>query len=317
MTRKTTIVSTLFFITFFVLTSGAKTKDYIEDPYYLKGLALSPIDPAIVEQGHGFAATNTDTLRFFGNSKVPPFWQIAQWYSKYDLAHSPLTKTKYGYTHTNQGKSISVSKNGVLTLEIKTGNEYTVPRTTENWPHLLIQHDFTTPINLSAFRDFILSFSMRLLYCQNRMSAAEYNSGLHTAQSPFYLMLRNTNKTSPDYGNQVWFGVASFDYRDTTLAVTPKVTWDIGTSTYIYQLPPRMVWGNILFTDCRWHSCKVDILTMIQNAIIFLQRQNLFKNTTIKDLQVTHMNFGWECPGTFDAAVQVKNFSLKARPIVP
>lgn len=304
-------------MTFCVLTSEAKTKDYIEDPSYLKGLALSPIDPAIVQQGGGFAATNTDTLRFFGSNKKVPFWQIAQWYSKYDLAHTKLIKTKYGYTHANQGKSISVSRHGVLTLEIKTGNEYTVPRTTENWPHLLIQHDFTTPINLSALRDFLLSFSMRLVYCKNRMSPAEYNSDLHTVQSPFYLMLRNVNKASSDYGSQLWFGVPSFDYRDTKLAATPKVTWDIGTSTYIYQLSSRLVWGDILFTDYRWHTCKVDILTMIQNAITFLQQQNLFKNTTINDLQVTHMNFGWESPGTFDAAVQVKKFSLKANTVAP
>ena len=130
-------------------------------------------------------------------------------------------------------------------------------------------------------------------------------------------MLRNANPASSDYGSLLWFGVPSFDYRDKKLADTPHVSWDIGTSTYIYQLPPRSVWGDILFTDHQWHTCKVDIIAMMQKAITFLQQQNLFKNTTIKDLQVTHMNFGWECPGTFDAAVQVKKFSLKGRPIKP
>ena len=40
-----------FFMFFCVLTSSATIKNYIEDPSYLNGLALSPINPAIVQQG--------------------------------------------------------------------------------------------------------------------------------------------------------------------------------------------------------------------------------------------------------------------------
>jgi len=36
----------------------------------------------------------------------------------------------------------------------------------------------------------------------------------------------------------------------------------------------------------------------------------------LTDLKITGMNFGWEVPGTFDAAIQVKNISLKAVPYI-
>ena len=308
----------VFFATCILFVANISTaKDFIHDPKFLYGFALSPLNPALVQQGGGFATTNTDTLRFRHHLSEPPFWQVAQWYSHFDLAKSPRSRTKYGFTHTNIGKSISVSRHHILTLEIKTDKEYSTPRTTENWPHLLIQHDFATPINLSELSSLRLSFSLRLLYCKNCMSADSYNSSLHTIQSPFYLMLRNDNPRSLDYGSLLWFGVPSFDYRDRQLPASPIVSWDIGTATYIYQAPPRAIWGDILFTDHQWHTAQVDVLTMIQQAIIDLNKQNLFKNTTVKDLEITHLNFGWESPGTFNAAIQIRNISLKYLSAIP
>lgn len=42
-----------------------------------------------------------------------------------------------------------------------------------------------------------------------------------------------------------------------------------------------------------------------------MKGKGYFKDTDWEDLEITGMNFGWEIPGTFDAAVSIRNISLK------
>lgn len=260
-------------------------------------------------KGGGFAKTNTDTLRF-SRRRGLPVWQACQWHSKYDLAKTPLSKGRYGKTYANRGKSISLSRSHVLTLEVAASAEYDAPRTAADpWTHLLIQQDFSG-LRMADCSQLLLSFDVRLLYCKNRMGSA-FNPSLHTAHAPFYLYLRNVNKRSADYRKSLWLGLLSFDYRDKQMSAEPTISWDKGTSMYIYQMPQREMWGNILFADQKWHSMHADIVAQFATALRAMKARGLFADSELRDFQVTGMNFGWEVPGTFDAALQVRKFSLR------
>ncbi|MFQ8826606.1 MAG: hypothetical protein ACLR76_03155 [Alistipes sp.] len=101
-----------------------------------------------------------------------------------------------------------------LTLDITTSTEYRSPRTADGaWPHLLIQQDFTQRPNIGRIRHLYFAMDLRIEHCERRMSDEQYDESLHTAQSPFYFFMRNTNPRSPDYGLSLWVGVPSFDYR--------------------------------------------------------------------------------------------------------
>ena len=152
---------------------------------------------------------------------------------------------------------------------------------------------------------------LRIEHCERRMSDEQYDESLHTAQSPFYFFMRNTNPRSPDYGLSLWVGVPSFDYRYERLSDEEYVQWDIGTATYIYAIPPRSIWGDVSFHDGEWHSARLDLLPLIRRGVAAMQAKGQFVHTMPEDLELTGMNFGWEVPGTFDAGLQIRNLSIR------
>ena len=286
-------------------TNERKTKgrEVLGDPQFRRGMAISPLWPAIVQNNGGFEKTNTDTIRF-GRRSGKPVWQMAQWASRYDLGGTPPVRQADGsVAYANEGKRIVRSADGTLTLDITTSTEYRSPRTADGaWPHLLIQQDFTHRPNIGRIRHLYFAMDLRIEHCERRMSDEQYDESLHTAQSPFYFFMRNTNPRSPDYGLSLWVGVPSFDYRYERLSDEEYVQWDIGTATYIYAIPPRSIWGDVSFHDREWHSARLDLLPLIRRGVAAMQAKGQFVHTMPEDLELTGMNFGWEVPGTFGSS---------------
>lgn len=290
--------------------------EIIGDNTFEQGFALTPLDPRTVQQGGGFEKTYLDTLAF-NREATSPVWHIAQWYSKYNLAHAELkTETDGSLSYANEGNSKKVvlySDNSLL-LEVNASKEYDKARTKEEqWPHLLIEQSFheNSP-TVGNKKSIQFSFELKLEKEENQMEEETFDPSLHTAQSPFYFDIKNINENSPDYNQKIWFGIASYDYRYTETSTREIVSWDIGTNAYIYQIPERLFWGNISFQDKKWHKGEADLKPLIQRALAAMQEKSVFMHSTLDDLAITGMNFGWEVPGTFDVAVKVRNISLKA-----
>jgi hypothetical protein len=286
--------------------------EVIGDIHFKNGLAVSPLHPRIVTEAGGFEKANTDTV-YFEKQDVLPVWQMCQWYSKYDLAGAQAVKhPDNSIAYSNQGKKIVRYADGSLLLDITTSTEYEHPRRDEeNWPHLLIQQDFPEMPVIGKVEHLNFSIQLQIVKCENKMEVGDFNANLHTAQSPFYFILRNNNKASEDYNASMWFGIPSFDYRYTGMSETESISWDTGTGMYIYNVPQKLIWGNISFQDEQWHKAEVDILPLIIKAVSAMKTRGLFQSTRLSDLVLTGMNFGWEVPGTFDAAIVVKEISLK------
>lgn len=284
----------------------------IQDTLFEKGFALTPLDPAIVQQGGGFEKTYVDTLDFGGEGSHP-VWMLAQWYSKYDLADTPLKKDTDGsLVYANAGKKFALYPDHSLWMEVDAGNEYDSARVNgQPWPHLLIAQNFGAGSPKVGDADR-LEFSMELKIekCENKMAAGTYDPNIHTAQSPFYFILVNDNPNSDDYGQKIWFGLPSFDYRYQTLRDNEIVLWDIGTGMYIYDVPETKIWGHVSLHDGQWHTTRIDLIPLIERAVQAMREKGLFRNTVTGDLKITGMNFGWEVPGTFDAALRVRGISL-------
>lgn len=291
---------------------GAQDKvEHILDADFSHGLAISLLDPQKVISGGDFGATNPDTLRFGRPYVGPPYWQICQWFSKYDISTAQPETTRYGTSYVNEGKSISLTDDGVITLEVKTSNEYDAPRVADqNWVHLLLLQRFLPSIALKDVETLTLGFSLRIDYYKNCLGPEEFNPLLHTAHSPFYFLMTNTNPETPEYKQGLWLGLHSFDYRYSRLWNESHYMLDPGTQIYISDMPPRKVWGDIDFKDLEWHSFSVDLVPYLEEVFDYLHDKNLFTGSTFRDMTILEMNFGWESPGTFDAAVQMKGMSL-------
>ena len=314
------LINSIFFLAAFDASSQPEKRSGAEkqgrevfiDRLFEHGFGLSPLDPKIVQQGGGFEKTNVDTL-YFGKERQIPAWQLAQWWSKYTLADViPEIGGDGSITYKNAGKRFARFTDGSLLLELTTSKEYDHPRKDgEPWPHILLEQKFRerSPVVGNA-KELRFSMEIKLVKCENQMKPGTFNDKLHTAQSPFYFVLEDCKKGSKGKGKYVWFGIPSFDYRYKHTGNKEKVSWDIGTNTYIYNAPENTLWGEVSFQDGKWHKANADILPLIKRALKIMQSKGVFVTTTLADLKITGMNFGWEIPGTFDAALCVKNFSL-------
>jgi len=297
-------------------SQGDGSRQVFADVSFENGFALTPTDPKTVRQGGGFEKTYLDTLDF-GMKSPRPIWQVAQWHSKYNLANSKSKIDKSGclvYTNEGDSRRFGKCKDGSLLLEVNASKEYDKPRVKgEQWPHLLISQRFRerSP-NVGTTDKMIFSFAIRILHCENKMMAETFDRSLHTAHTPLFFIVRNTNKESKDYNQSIWFGLPSFDYREDKFNDNEKIHWDIGTAKYIYSVAPRTVWGDVRLGDGQWHKTQLDLKPLILKGLEAMKSKNVFLNTTPQDLSVTEMNFGWEVPGIFDAAVQIKELSLLA-----
>lgn len=283
----------------------------IGDIQFEEGFAVSPLDPSIVHEKGSFEKVNTDTL-YFDKKDVLPIWQMSQWYSKYDLANAPVKENVDGsIEYFNEGKRIIRYTDNSVLLDITTSAEYDAPRKDgEHWPHLLIEQSFGKKPNIGKVSRLLYSMSLKLVKCENKMGD-DFNASFHTAQSPFYFILRNCNEQSEDYNKSIWLGIPSFDYRYPELSADELISWDIGTNMYIYNIPPKSIWGNVSFHDKEWHEAQLDILPLVTIAVEAMKAKGFFTKTDLSELELVGMNFGWEVPGTFDAAILVKGISLK------
>lgn len=308
------------FVLFLLFLAGCKKEqssekdlawEAIGDILFENGLSVSPLDPSIVHEKGGFEKANTDTL-YFEKKNVLPIWQMAQWYSKYDIADALAKINADGsIEYSNEGKRIVRYRDNSLLLSITTSVEYDAPRKDgENWPHLLIEQSFMKKPNVGKVSKLLFSMSLKLEKCENKMGD-NYNESFHTAQSPFYFILRNINEESEDYNKSIWLGIPSFDFRYPKLIAEEHVSWDIGTNMYIYNIPPKTIWGDISFHDRQWHGTEIDILPLLKTAVETMKSKDVFTKTNLSDLELIGMNFGWEVPGTFDAAIHMKGLSLK------
>jgi hypothetical protein len=287
--------------------------ELIQDMLFKKGFSLTPLDPRTVQKGGGFEKTYVDTLDF-GKDASKPVWHMAQWYSRYDLANKvPVEGEGGSIMYANEGKKIALYPDHSLYLEVDASREYDHPRKKgEHWPHILIAQNFdkNSPV-VGKAGQLLFSMEIRLEKCENRMEEGSFDRSLHTAQTPFYFKLINDNRESPDYRQQIWFGLPSFDYRRTKLTVEEGIMWDKGTSTYMYFSPEQKIWGDVNLHDGEWHKGEADIKPLILRALEAMKSKEVFLNTTPGDLKITGMNFGWEVPGTFDAAIRVRHISLR------
>jgi len=276
--------------------------EIFKDRSFESGFGLKPLNPADMNR-LGFL----DTLYFKAKTDAP-LWHLAQWNSKHNLAEAVRQTDPDGSLFfANAGKRVALYPDNSLLLELNASEEYNHPRLSgESWPHLLIEQNFTFSPSVSTAKKILFSMEIMLVKCENKMVSGTYDPSKHTAQSPLYLVIRDSKTNS-----YIWFGIPSFDFRYMVLKDQSSTSWDEGTQTYISSAAPRTIWGNVNLHDKQWHKADIDIRPFILAAFESVKREGKFQTTKLEDLKITGMNFGWEVPGTFDAAIRVKNISLK------
>lgn len=259
-----------------------------------------------------------EAVLHLGDANNVPAWRLCQWASKYSLAAAPCTQGASGDRfYENQGKKVLVggadSPNRDLILDVRGGAEYgdRVRRVGEGWPHLLIEQDACVLRPLDELDEIRFSLGVRLLCFDMRMPADQCDPGLHAAQLQMFFIVKNISPNSPDGGDFFWFGVPFFDSRH---EVPPAyMAKDAGkgdaTGKFIYTVDGRAV-GVAPRKPGQWLTLDADLLPFIRSGLEEAVKRGYLKDADPHHYAVANMNLGWEIPGTFDAAAQIRDLKI-------
>jgi len=291
---------------------GGDSRLLFSDTDLKQGFLLSYSDPT--------RGRDIETVLNLDNEKNKPAWRLCQWGTKYSLAGSRCAHHGNGdISYENEGKKVIVggqnSENRDLILEIKGDAEYgaTARKYGESWPHLLIEQDAVATYPLDEMEKVQFKISLKLVYFQNHMKANEYDPNLHAAQFQMFLIVKNINKQSRDYGNYFWFGVPFFDSRYEIPPVYTAKDADHKNSTgkFIYTIDGKD-FNTTPLKAGNWVTIQKDLLPYIKEGLTHVTQKGHLSSSDPKDYAVVNMNLGWEIPGTFNAGIQVKDLEVSA-----
>jgi hypothetical protein len=291
-----------------IITARAQNREIIQDPHFERGFILwQPQPGSHVRYGQisGFDAT------------AAPIWGLCQWSSKFPLAAEGITNAGF-LLCTNSAKAVTLGAAGSdsadLAFAVNTGVEYPHARksSAEPWVHLLAEQEFDPPVKLENLKGVNFHVEARLLRSQ-LLDAANYSPAIHAAQFQIYFTLQNRNRQSAGYGDLLWFGIPIYDNRARFTQAFKEQDFG-GTAKFIFT-PDARVFTGASAQDGRWITIDKDLLPLMLEALETAWSRGFLKDSkNLSDYAIGGLNLGWEVPGTFDVALQIRDLSLKSVP---
>jgi len=254
------------------------------------------------------------------------YWQIAQWGSRYsfaDSAHTKIKKLGNGvFSMDNTTKVFTIdTKTNKMTFTGLASKCYDTHRTgSEPWLHLLISQGFVkSKTKVSELKSVVVKHSNRLTMFEDHMGSA-FNPSSHAAQFLMYFSVSNNDINSPELNRYLWFGFPFFDNRHEWNEASSM--YDKGTNSLMVGIGNRVLYQTNGKNNCwkngkinaspnaEWSSFELDVLPLIKQALITAHKDGYLLQTSLEQLVISGMNMGWEIPGTYDATMEVKDFSV-------
>ncbi len=262
-----------------------------------------------------------------GETDAAPTWKLAQHHSKFDLSR-PETQTATATEARAATPGLAVARtktpNGsvALRLEVAADAEYAAPRRADqNWLHLLLQRDFppSERVSFGDVESLVFTCDAQVLRSERLMTEAEFNPDLHATQASVYFAISNDDPESPDFRDYIWFGVSFFDDRweiQTDYVAVDGDPKTIGTGKLIYRLGEQRTIDDILGGVNPFSKkpvrIEIDLAQYLGDALQAAKERGFLTETRVEQMKTAHFNFGWETPGTYRAALEIKNPRLVA-----
>ncbi|MBP5621666.1 MAG: hypothetical protein J6X44_06595 [Thermoguttaceae bacterium] len=255
-----------------------------------------------------------------------PVWVLAQHNSRFDLTKGEIETRENYAASTTPGQRVALERNGqgelVLFLDVSTDKEYLAPRKNgEPWIHLLLVQDFPVGkrVSFGDVDSLVFSCDARVNDWKRLMKVDEFDDKIHATQASVYFAISNDNPESPDFRDYIWFGISFFDDRWEVQSQYVEIDGDprtIGTGKLIYRLGEQKtiddLMGGVNPYSKKWTHIEIDLARYVGAMLSAAQERGLLTQTNVSELKLSHFNYGWETPGTYDASLAIKNLSLRA-----
>ena len=107
----------------------------------------------------------------------------------------------------------------------------------------------------------------------------------------------------------LWFGVLIYDNRDRFPKAFKEQDFG-GTAKFIFS-PIGRTFTSKSAHDGKWMTIDKDLLPLMREALDTAWSRGFLKDSKqLSDYSIAAMNMGWELPGTFDVAMQIRHLSL-------
>ncbi len=306
MKKLLTLFLTVFFL--FGTVSCAPEQNFEEgifDPDFQKGFFVSNINGT---------TGNFPGMLTYNGTCFDPYWRVAQWWCKYDLAAAQESFSNGFYEYRDQEKVLSVNPDrGEIYLELDGRAVYgeTPRREGENWPSLLLDQYFGTNLYLHQLEALFVCIDFKIECIEDFMNGLAQEN-LHSAQFQWITTVQDLNPNSYGYKDYFWFGLPFFDYR----YEFPRAfeSQDVGKedSTGKYSL---FLAGNEFMekpvTVGNRVTVRFDILPYLKSAFEKTQQKGYMQHSTYENLALGAFNIGWEITGIYRAGVRIYDMSVE------
>lgn len=285
--------------------SDGSARELITDPQFRRGFILSEPKP-------GKHVRYGEIRGFIGSPS--PLWGLSQWSSKFPLEPTSAVRNSVQYGCSNSAKGIVINGSGEITMIINSRIEYgpRARKAGDPWVHLLVEQEFKDPAQLAEIASATLRVNARLLWSRN-LHDGDYSPDTHAAQFQIFFTVQNRNRQSPGHGDLLWFGVPLYDNRS-RFPNAHKARDFGGTEKFIFT-PAGETFMESSSHDGQWIVVQRDLLPLMREALQTAWAAGFLKSSKdMRDYAISGMNMGWELPGTFDVAMQVRGLSLTVKP---
>jgi hypothetical protein len=291
------------------VTPAAAEFDLVRDPHFRRGFTVSAPAPG----RHVLAGV----FRPDPHGR-DPVWRVTQWNSRFPLTDFTARLAPDGScTLANAAKSVHIARPGTpeadLSLAVNGWLEYggQARRSGEPWVHLLVDQEFSREAWLPDLSALRLHLEARVRKC-DRDPSAEYLPAIHAAQVTVFISVQNRNPASSGFGDYYHFGIPVFDNREPMPA--GLVAGDPGTGKLMY-CPGAAAWSSASTHGGQWVTFQGDLLPALLKGLQAAWERGFLKDSRdLADYRPAGLCVGWEVPGVFDVAVQIRGLSLRAVP---
>lgn len=246
----------------------------------------------------------------YGNTLGTPQWQLAQWWSKYNLKDGTESSTDKRYTLKDASKAVSVDmSNYDLTLEVNAEHEF--ERFNESapsaWPHLLIEQNLKEPVSIASAEKINAKLGFTIDKSDDKRGAD--GRGFH-AQFSWFIYIVDKNPDSPGYGNFLWFGLNIFDSNNEYAGPYASQDTAGGAGNFIYSLGAKTFLDSPI-TPGKPTEIEIDILPYVKEALEKAAERGFMIGTELNDCSITGTNIGWEVFDRWNVSVTIRDIGIK------